>query len=125
MLFLLRCTSENFQSPLVLRPSGDFPNILIFSSLIFMTNCVTCFICKNTTHFTLFFLLTCSSVLVHYNDNIITNILDKIVIGFVFANGLYLFVMKKNKNIFVVLTFLFVLFCRIQTDQKRDMTVPA
>jgi hypothetical protein len=65
----------------------------------------------------LFFLLTCSSVTVHYNDNMITNLLDKIVIGFIFVNGLRLFLMTENKSInksiFIVLTFLFVVFVYI------------
>jgi hypothetical protein len=85
-------------------------NILIFSSLIFITNCVTCFIYKKIILCILFFLLTCSSILVHYNNNIITNIFDKIIIGFIFLNGLKLFLTKKNKNIFIILTFLFVVF---------------
>jgi hypothetical protein len=87
-------------------------NILIFSSLIFITNCVTCFIYKKIIHCILFFSLTCSSIIVHYNDNIITNSFDKIVIGFIFLNGLRLFFTKKNK-IFIILTFLFVVFVYI------------
>ena len=88
-------------------------NILIFSSLIFITNCITCFIYKKNIHCILFFLLLCSSILVHYNDNIITNMFDKIVIGFIFLNGLILFLTKKNKNIFIILTFLFVVYVYI------------
>jgi len=88
-------------------------NILMFSSLIFITNCVTCFIYKKIIHCILFLVLTFSSILVHYNDNIITNIFDKIVIGFVFINGLVIFFNKSNKNIFIVLTFLFVVFVYI------------
>ena len=65
------------------------------------------------THGMLFFLLTCSSITVHYNDNMITNLLDKIVIGFIFMNGLRLFLMKENKSIFIVFTFLFVVFVYI------------
>ena len=75
----------------------------MFSSLIFITNCVTCFIYKKIIHCILFLVLTFSSILVHYNDNIITNIFDKIVIGFVFINGLVIFFNKSNKNIFIVL----------------------
>ena len=85
----------------------------MFSSLIFITNCVTCFIYKKIIHCILFLVLTFSSILVHYNDNIITNIFDKIVIGFVFINGLVIFFNKSNKNIFIVLTFLFVVFVYI------------
>ena len=88
-------------------------NILIFSSLIFITNCVTCFIYNNITHGILFFLLTCTSITVHYTDTMITNVSDKIVIGFVVMNGLRLFIMKENKNIFIILTFLFVVFVYI------------
>jgi len=88
-------------------------NILVFSSLIFITNCVTCFIYKKIIHCILFLILTCSSILVHYDDNIITNIFDKIVIIFVFINGLVIFFNNSNKNIFIVLTFLFVVFVYI------------
>jgi len=91
-------------------------NILIFSSLIFITNCVTCIIYEKIIHCILFFSLTCSSILVHYNDNIITNMFDKIVIGLIFLNGLILFLTKKNKLIFIIFilfTFLFVVFVYI------------
>lgn len=88
-------------------------NVLIFSSLIFISNCLTCFIYKEIIHSILFFLLTCTSIAVHYNDNIITNVLDKIIIGFIFMNGLKLFLLKKNKNIFIIFTFLFVVFVYI------------
>ena len=85
-------------------------NVLIFSSLIFISNSFTCFICNQIIHSVLFFLLTCTSITVHYNDNIITNVLDKIIIGFIFINGLILFLTKnnKNKNVFIIFTFLFV-----------------
>lgn len=85
----------------------------MFSSLIFITNCVTCFIYKKIIHCILFIVLTFSSILVHYNDNIITNVSDKIIIGFIFINGLKLFLLKKNKNIFIIFTFLFVVFVYI------------
>lgn len=38
---------------------------------------------------------------------------DKIVIGLIFLNGLILFLTKKNKKIFIILTFLFVVFVYI------------
>lgn len=116
MLRILYFIPEYFQWITVLRPSVYFPNILMFSSLIFITNCATCFIYNKIIHCVLFFLLTCSSLLVHYNDNIITNMFDKIVITFVFLNGLMLFLTKRNENIFIifiVLTFLFVVFVYI------------
>jgi hypothetical protein len=116
MLRFLHFISEYFQWTTVLRTSVHFPNILMFSSLIFITNCATCFIYNKIIHCVLFFLLTCSSLLVHYNDNIITNVFDKIIIAFVFLNGLMLILTKENENIFIVfivLTFLFVVFVYI------------
>ena len=89
--------------------------MLIFSSLVFITNVITCYYKKNFIHSFLFFLLTCSSVTVHCADNIITNTCDKIIIGLIIINGLFLFNKNKNKNknIIIILTFLFVVFVYI------------
>lgn len=89
-------------------------DILVISSLIFITNTINGIYKNNILYSILFFLLTITSVLVHsYKDNIYINIIDKIIIFFVFLYGSYLINNKNNnenkiKIIAIIITFLFV-----------------
>ena len=86
-------------------------NILIFTSLIFTTNIINAIYYKNYLYSLLFLGLTLSSIIVHSNDNIFTNILDKIIILLVIFYGGYIFINKINKNNYllsfiIIITFL-------------------
>jgi hypothetical protein len=57
----------------------DF-NVLLLSSLFFVTNSVTAYFNGYYFYSLLFCILTITSIIVHYNDNIYTNIVDKIAV---------------------------------------------
>jgi len=89
-------------------------SMCFFSSFVFLTNCVTAIWYNNSTYLLLFFCLFITSIIVHTENNIYTNILDKIPITAVILYGAYLFWKKiATKSIlkfFIPITFLIVTF---------------
>ncbi len=71
-------------------------SILLLSSLFFITNMITAFFNQYYLYSFLFCILTLTSFLVHYNNNIYTNILDKIAILSIILYGLYILYKKIN-----------------------------
>jgi hypothetical protein len=90
----------------------EINNILVFTSLLFLTNAISGLYNKKYFFALLFLILTITSVIVHSNDNIYTNIIDKIVIIFVLIYGIYIIYTKFKKNIILaVFILLSALFC--------------
>ena len=89
--------------------------LLVFSSLIFMTNVVSTFYKKYYIYCLLFFCLTITSVIVHYNTNMWTKIIDKFfVLAVVLYGGWVLYNKTTPDNIIEVLvivtTFLLCIY---------------
>ena len=76
--------------------SNDNPNILLFSSLFFITNAAAAFYYEYYLYSTLFVILTITSLIVHYNDNMYINIIDKLAVLSIVFYGAYLFYTKIN-----------------------------
>ena len=90
-------------------------NILLFSSLIFITNIFTTFYKKYYEYCLLFIVLTVTSLIFHYNSNIYTNVLDKIFILAIVIYGSYMLYSKSsNEKVFsisiIVITFILCIF---------------
>lgn len=90
-------------------------NLLLFSSLIFLTNIGLSYYKKDYIYTFLFSGLIISSLLFHSNNNIYTNILDKIfILGVVLYGGYSLYNKSNDDNqglvIFIILLFLSVVF---------------
>ena len=85
-------------------------NILVLSSLIFITNASTAFIYKKYIYSFLFLLLTITSVVYHSNANIYTHIIDKIVIAFVVSYGAYKLYNKAQKKNYIFVVIVLLLF---------------
>ena len=93
----------------------EINNLLLFSSLIFFTNVVLAYYKKDYIYTFLFSGLIITSLLYHSNNNIYTNILDKIFILGVVSYGGYSLYNKSNENnqelvILIILLFLSVVF---------------
>ena len=93
----------------------EFNSVLVFSSFIFITNIISTFYKKYYLYSFIFFLLTLSSIIFHYNTNIYTSIIDKIIILAVILYGGNVLYNKSKKNnsinvLLIVTTFLFVIF---------------
>jgi hypothetical protein len=88
-------------------------NILCYSSLFFITNMVTSFYKGYLLYSSFFGFLTITSVIVHTNDNIYTNIIDKLGILFIVTYGSYIVYNKTDINniLQVFMVVLCVLFC--------------
>lgn len=86
-------------------------HILRYSSLIFLTNVFFGIWYNLYLYALLFLLLTFSSVMVHTEDTLFINIVDKIIIFLIFLYGLHSFFQKNYNNfklfILIVSTFLF------------------
>jgi len=94
------------------------PSILLLSSLFFITNMVTAFYNEYYLYSFLFFILTTTSVIVHYNDNIYTNIVDKIAVSSIVLYGGYMLCNKINTNKWmnyfaIIITFLLCIYLYI------------
>jgi hypothetical protein len=89
-----------------------FP-VLMYSSVIFITNVISAFYKKYYIYCFLFFCLTITSLIYHYNNNIYTNILDKIfVFSIVFYGGYMLYNKTTIDNqIFVLLIIITFISC--------------
>ena len=93
----------------------EINNLLLFSSLIFFTNVVLAYYKKDYIYIFLFSGLIITSLLYHSNNNIYTNILDKIfILGVVSYGGYSLYNKSNEKNqelvILIILLFLSVVF---------------
>jgi hypothetical protein len=89
--------------------------ILIYSSLIFITNLVAALIKKYFTYSLLFFFLIITSVIFHSNNNIYTNVLDKIAVISIVLYGSYMLYNKMSKDkclkiTLIITSFLSVIF---------------
>lgn len=69
-----------------LFPGGGM-NVLVYTSLIFITNILTALYKEYYLYAFLFFMLTITSVIVHTHDNIYTNTLDKCSVMLVVIYG--------------------------------------
>jgi len=92
--------------------------ILLLSSLFFITNMVTAFLNEHYLYSFLFGILTTTSVTVHYNDNVYTNIIDKIAVLSIVLYGGYVFYNKINTNKWmnffaIIITFLLCIYLYI------------
>ena len=93
-------------------------NPLIFSSLFFLTNALVAFLKKYYLYALLFLVLTITSLIFHTNNNIYTNLIDKIAILPVVIYGAYLLFQKMcAENAFtcfmIILTFLLAVYLYI------------
>ena len=68
------------------NPQNPF---LVFSSLIFITNVLTAYYKQDYIYSSLFFMLTVTSIIIHGNSNLYSNIVDKISIFSIFLYGSY------------------------------------
>lgn len=73
-------------------------NILLVSSLFFITNIATAFFNEYYLYSGLFCFLTISSLIYHSNNNIYTKIIDKIAIASIILYGSYILYNKINLN---------------------------
>jgi hypothetical protein len=97
---------------------NDKPRILLLSSLFFVTNILTAYYSEQYLYSFLFFILTITSLIVHYEDNYYTNIIDKIAVSSIVLYGGYVSCNKMNtKNLFhccmIIITFLLCIYLYI------------
>ena len=90
-------------------------NILFFSSLVFITNIITELFNGYYLYSFLFCILTTTSLIVHSNDNIYTNIIDKLSVSSIALYGGYILYTKLNTDKYltfsiIVFTFLFTIY---------------
>jgi len=93
-------------------------NILFYSSLFFITNSITAFYNKYYLYSFLFFILTITSLIVHSNNNIYTNTIDKIAVLAIILYVGYMLYKKINMNkcfscIIIIITFLICVYLYI------------
>jgi len=88
----------------------NFENILVLSSLIFITNIITSFVYKNYVYTCLFVFLTITSVIYHSNTNNYTSILDKIGIFLIVSYGAYNLHTKFDMDKIMMVSIIFILF---------------
>jgi hypothetical protein len=72
--------------------------ILIFTSLVYLSNAFTCGIYQKKHYSALFCVLVMTSILFHSNPNTITNIIDKIPICGIVGYGGYTYVHAIQSN---------------------------
>jgi len=85
-------------------------NILVLSSLVFITNIISAFLCKKYTYSFLFVILTITSLVYHSNNNIYTNIIDKIGILLIVVYGAITLYNKTHTNKFIFIITVIILF---------------
>jgi hypothetical protein len=93
----------------------EFSLLLVFSSLIFITNVASAFYKEYYIYSLLFLCLTITSVIFHYNTTIYTIVLDKIFVFSIVFYGGYLFYTKitpenQAQSAMIVTTFLLCIF---------------
>lgn len=84
---------SNLETPENL-PAESPTNLLLLSSLVFITNVISGIWMQHYIYAILFFLLTVSSLAVHSNNNIYTNIIDKVILVTIGIYGAYVFYNK-------------------------------
>jgi len=85
-------------------------SILLFSSLVFITNIMTTFYKEYYLYSLLFLILTTTSVIVHSNDNIYTNLIDKFAVSCIVVYGARVLLNKANLDKFFDLFIIVSLF---------------
>jgi hypothetical protein len=90
-------------------------NILLYSSMFFITNSFAAFYKKYYVYSLFFFILTLTSLIVHSNDTIYTNSIDKLAVGGIILYGAYMLYTKMSFEKFleislIVSTFLICIF---------------
>jgi hypothetical protein len=93
-------------------------NPLILSSLFFLTNALVAFLKEYYLYALFFLVLTITSLVVHNNDNMYTNLVDKIAILPVVIYGGYLLFQKMCAKhavtcFLIILTFLLAVYLYI------------
>ena len=76
--------------------------VLVVSSLVYLSNAFTCWMMGKITYAKWFGALVATSLIIHTNNNIYTNIIDKVSIAGVVGYGGYTYLQRvwgKNKNI--------------------------
>lgn len=86
------------------------PNILLFSSLFFITNIVTAFFKEEYLYSMFFLFLTITSLIFHSNNNIYTYTIDKIAIVLIVTYGSYILYNKRNENTHLYFSFIMITF---------------
>jgi len=84
--------------------------MLVFTSLIFLTNSLHAFIKKYYLYSFLFFCLTLTSVLVHSYHTLYTNLLDKLFIISIVFYGAFLLTSRRDNVFLIVTTFFLTIF---------------
>ena len=99
-------------------------NILFFTSFIFITNTLAALYTENYFYAFLFYCLTITSLIYHSTHTMYANVIDKIVIAFIFFYGAYNLYIKSHKsiilNICIFTTFLFCIFVYIYGFLKSE-----
>jgi hypothetical protein len=95
--------------------SQQYPPPLVLSSLVFMTNVFTAYYFEQYVYSALFLFLTATSVVVHTENNYLTNIIDKFAILSIVLYGGYILRDKLNKKDFlynsaIISTFLITIY---------------
>lgn len=90
-------------------------NILIFTSLVFITNIMTALYKEYYVYAGCFLLLTVTSIIVHTYDNIYTNTIDKLAVTLIVVYGSYILwskYMLPDENVILILLVVFAFtFC--------------
>uniref|UniRef100_A0A6C0DDH0 Uncharacterized protein n=1 Tax=viral metagenome TaxID=1070528 RepID=A0A6C0DDH0_9ZZZZ len=90
-------------------------NVLFFSSFIFITNIISAYYKNYYMYSFLFTCLTITSLIVHTNDNIYTNFIDKVsVLSIVTYGSFVLFNKCMNEDSYVIIpagVFILFLLC--------------
>jgi hypothetical protein len=78
-------------------------NILVYSSLVFVSNFITARFKKQHFYSTWFYLLTITSLLYHgfFNGSLIMNLIDKVPIAGIITTGFCNFITKLNDCAFI------------------------
>lgn len=100
-------------------------NILCYTSLFFITNIFTALYQEYFLYAFFFLLLTISSIIVHTNDTIYTNLIDKLFISFIVVYGGVTMYHKYNDenylNAFIVIiAFVFCIWVYILGFLHKD-----
>lgn len=87
-------------------------SILVFSSLIFITNAMATFYKKYYFYSILFLILTTTSVIVHSNNNICTNLIDKVSVFCIVVYGAHILLNKASTerfaSVFIIVAFFLI-----------------
>lgn len=94
------------------------PSILLLSSLFFVTNILTAYFSEQYLYSFLFFILTITSLIVHYRDNYYTNVIDKIAVLSIVLYGGYMLFYKITTDkwlncLMIIITFLICVYLYI------------